>query len=187
MHGLRQELIDSQATQLGLVPEKLLLPDMPDNATYERLMGRKLLALKKQGFQISVFGDIFLEGLRQYRENQLDGSGINAVFPLWKKNTAEIAHDFINKGFQAVVISADEKYFGPETLGVEYDADFVAGLPAGVDPCGENGEFHTFVYDGPLFNNPVKFKEGEVVRKTYPSPMGEDSVLGFWLLDLLPA
>ena len=187
MHGLRHELISKQAAALGLEIEKVFLPDMPNNAIYENLMGNKLLELKKQGFENSVFGDIFLEDIRQFREKQMARLNMQAAFPLWKKNTAQIADSFIESGFRAVVISTSDKYFGKEVVGAAYDNDFISSLPGGVDPCGENGEFHTFVYDGPGFKNPVKFLRGKVEQKFYPSPENKGRQIGFRLLELLPA
>lgn len=187
MHGLRHELTSNQAAALGLEIEKVFLPEMPDNATYEKLMGNKFQELKTQGFEISVFGDIFLEDIRQYREKQMARAGLQTGFPLWNKNTNEIAKDFIESGFRAVIIATGDEYFGPETIGVEYDEQFISGLPYGVDPCGENGEFHTFVYDGPGFKVPVKFLKSKVVRKSYASPVDPGRRTGFRFMELLPA
>lgn len=185
MHGLRQELIAKQATELGLEIEMVHLPDMPDNATYERLMGRKYLELTEQGFGISIFGDIFLEDLRQYREKQMKELNLKAVFPLWQKNTAEIADEFIRSGFRAVVISTGDQHFGPEVVGAAYDYNFISNLPYGVDPCGENGEFHTFVHDGPGFKNPVDFVKGKTMVTSYPPLDGSESRMSFRFMELL--
>lgn len=187
MHELRHELIDKQAAALGLEIEKVFLPDMPNNATYENLMKKKFLELKKQGFGISVYGDIFLEDIRQFREKQMASLNMHTAFPLWKKNTAQIADSFIKSGFRAVVISASNDFFGKEVVGAKYDKNFISNLPVGVDPCGENGEFHTFVYDGPGFKTPVKFVKGKVEQKFYPSPANRGRQIGFRFLDLLPA
>ncbi len=186
MHGIRRELIENQASQLGLNLEKVYLPNMPDNATYEKTMTLKFRNLKKEGISISIFGDIFLEDLRKYREKQLANTGIEAEFPLWKRDTVEIAREFIASGFRAVIISANEKYFNPQILGAEYNEEFLSALPREVDPCGENGEFHTFVYDGPGFKNAVKFSKGTVVSKYYASPDGGEGSIRFSFLDLIP-
>lgn len=185
MHGIRSRLIEKQAEASQLRNELVLLPDMPDNQTWENRMAEKLFELKKQGFETSVFGDIFLEDLRQYRETQLARTGMKAVFPLWKMDTRSLALDFAAKGFKAVVVAANDKYFGKAIMGAEFNRSFIDSLPSGVDPCGENGEFHTFVYDGPVFRNAVGFKWGEIVHRRYPDPSGGNKETGFWFVDLL--
>lgn len=185
MHGVRSRLIEKQAEATGLKTETVLIPDMPDNQTWENRMAEKLFELKKEGFEISVFGDIFLEDLRKYRETQMARTGMNAMFPLWKMDTRSLALDFADKGFKAVIVAADDKYFGKDIMGAEFNRAFIHSLPSGVDPCGENGEFHTFVYDGPVFGNAVGFKTGEIVHRNYPDPSGGNNKTGFWFVDLL--
>ena len=128
------------------------------------------------GIKSVGFGDIFLEDLRAYRENNLAKSGLGAVFPLWGKNSSYLARSFIESGFKAVVTCIDSRRLGSEFCGREYDADFLADLPGDVDCCGENGEFHTFVYDAPFFQEAIPFEKGEIIlRDKY-----------FFLCDLLP-
>ena len=186
MHGVREKLIDLQAQLLGLSVEKVYLPESPDNATYEKILANKYDQLKNEGFQQSIFGDIFLEDLRQFREKQMKRVGLKAVFPLWKMNTALLSRQFLADGFKAIIVAADAKLFGKADLGKIYDKRFISELPNDVDPCGENGEFHTVVFDGPGFDSRLDFVTGETVKKYYPSPNGGKENLGFWFLNLLP-
>ena len=130
-------------------------------------MNQHVQQLKNEGYTHAVFGDIFLEDLKQYREKQLLTHGIQAVFPLWRQDTRSLIMEFIESGFKAITVSVSEKKLGEEFLGRVLDEQFLADLPEGVDPCGENGEFHTFVFDGPIFKDPVSFSVGEKVLKTY--------------------
>ncbi len=130
----------------------------------------KLKALKEEGFTGAVFGDIFLEDLKQYRETQLATIGFKAIFPLWKRNTAELMHEFIDLGFKTIVVCTKAEVLDENFVGRVIDKDFLKDIPAHVDPCGENGEFHTFVYDGPIFQKPVEFTIGEKVYREYVAP-----------------
>ena len=118
---------------------------------------------KADGIQTVIFGDIFLEDVRKYRERLLSRVGVKAVFPLWKRNTRELARTFISLGFKAVITVVDSKFLSSDFAGQEFDDQFLRDLPANVDPCGENGEFHSFVYDGPIFHQSVAFAKGETV------------------------
>jgi uncharacterized protein (TIGR00290 family) len=184
MHGIRQELIEKQADKLGLKLEKVFLPNNADNITYESLMTEKYKLLKSEGFLHSVFGDIFLEDIRQYRESFMDKLNMTAVFPLWKQNTEKLALQFIHHGFKAIIISANEKYFSESALGREYNTAFLDNLPKEVDHCGERGEFHTFVFDGPVFSQRLQFETGKTTRKVYPSQKGITDEIGLWFLEL---
>ena len=167
MHGVRTELLDRQAAALGLPCRKLFLPEMPSMAAYETLMTSTMQELKSAGATASIFGDIFLEDLRQYRENKLAEMDLQAVFPLWGVPTTELIREFIGLGFKTITTCVSEKYLDRSFVGRVIDEDFLRDLPANVDPCGENGEFHTFVFDGPLFSQPIPFEKGEIVYRKY--------------------
>jgi uncharacterized protein (TIGR00290 family) len=181
MHGLREDIISLQAASIGLEIEKILLPDAPSNAEYEIIMSKQWEKLAEQGISVSVFGDIYLDDIREYRDKQVAAMDIENVFPLWKADTPELIRRFLELGFRAVVVAADSKYFGSDILGQELTPSFIEKLPGGVDPCGENGEFHTFVFDGPVFKYPVEFSTGEATKKSFGS--NENS---FLFLDLKP-
>ncbi len=197
MHGVRRELLHLQAKAIGLPVKEILLPEMPDMATYDRVMKENLEQLQLDGVQCSIFGDIFLEDLRKYREDRLAEAGLIGHFPLWKKDTTALIHEFIDLGFKTVVVCAKSELLSDEFVGRVIDRDFLKDLPKQVDPCGENGEFHTFVYDGPIFKEPVAFELGEKVFKTYIAPKGKEDTCfssdkapqpqaGFHYIDLLP-
>lgn len=204
MHGVRVDLLEAQATALGIPLLKMELPEMPSMAIYEQQMNDTLQDLKKQGVQASIFGDIFLEDLRQYRENKLASVGLKGVFPLWNIPTHKLIREFLDLGFKTITTCVNAQYLNDSFVGRIIDEDFLKDLPSNVDPCGENGEFHTFVFDGPLFQAPILFERGEVVYRTYnaPSAKEEDSEdytcgrqeaeaskpptdYGFWYCDLL--
>ncbi|GAB6876409.1 Dph6-related ATP pyrophosphatase [Thermaerobacter litoralis] len=176
IHGVRQALVEAQARSLGLPLWWVPLPDPCTNAEYEARMARALEHLAARGIATVAFGDLFLADIRAYRETQLARAGMAALFPLWGKDTRELARQVVGAGVRAVVVAVDPRHLGPEWLGRPYDEAFLAALPAGVDPCGERGEFHTFVYDGPGFAAPVGFRAGPRVERN-----------GFWYLDLIPA
>ena len=163
MHGIRSLLLERQAAALGLPLEKVYITRDGGTAQYEERMKRSLVHHREKGVEAVVFGDIFLEDLRRYREERLHEAGMEAVFPLWGRDTRSLAASFIDRGFRAVVTCVDGNALGRELAGRQYDRQFVAGLPAGVDPCGENGEFHSFVYDGPLFKAPIAHTVGATV------------------------
>jgi uncharacterized protein (TIGR00290 family) len=163
MHGVRIELVEQQAVSIGLPLEKVYIPKDSSNESYETVMRDALLRYKAKGITSVAFGDLFLEDLKEYREKKLAEVGMTAVFPLWKQGTTELARSFIKQGFRAVITCVDSQMLGKEFSGRLYDEQFLADLPLYVDPCGENGEFHSFVFDGPLFSSPVRFEKGEVV------------------------
>lgn len=195
MHGLRKELLIKQAESIG-IPLKLI--EMKGNVSmteYNALITEAVTQLKSINYTHSIFGDIFLEDLRKYREDQLGKIGIEAVFPLWKKDTKHLITDFIDLGFKAITVCVNAKVLGKEFCGRVVDMEFVDSLPPNVDPCGENGEFHTFVYDGPNFENPINFEVGDIVEKKYtPSKTDNDCFkdkteswdTAFWYCDLIP-
>jgi len=165
MHGVRCTLLEAQAESIGLPLEKVFITKDASHQSYEDAMRETLLYYRKKGVGSVVFGDIFLEDVRAYRQKNLAGVGMEALFPLWKKDTQELADAFIKEGFKAVVTCVDTKLLDGSFAGREYDEDFVSALPAGVDPCGENGEFHSFVYAGPIFKKSIAITRGEIVLR----------------------
>lgn len=188
MHGLRNELLLQQAHEIGLPLETIEMGEMPTMEAYDEIMNAAMIDLKSKGYTHAAFGDIFLEDLKAYREKQHAQAGVELVFPLWKKDTQKLIHQFIDLGFKSVVINVKNTLLGEEYVGRVIDKEFIASLPDNVDPCGENGEFHTFCFDGPIFKNPVNFKLGPKVLKSYPNPeqKAEVAELDFWYVDLLP-
>ena len=189
MHGVSVSLLEKQAESLGFPLIKLELPKAPSMEEYQELMNSTMNKIKSHGVTHSIFGDIFLEDLRKYREEQLQCIGMKGVFPLWNRNTTELIHEFLDLGFKTIVTCVNETYLDKIFAGRIIDADFIKDLPKNVDPCGENGEFHTFTFDGPIFKNPIDFEIGEVVKKTYPKPKSgeseEEKEYIFWFCDLI--
>jgi uncharacterized protein (TIGR00290 family) len=175
MHGVRRVLLERQAASIGLPLHAVLIPPHCVNATYETRMKQALAQHLALGVQRVAFGDIFLEDLRVYRERNLARMGMEALFPIWKRDTHELARDFLRLRFQAMAVCVDPRVLDSSFAGRVLDESFFADLPPGVDPCGENGEFHTFVFDGPVFRTPVRFVRGEKVLRD-----------GFCFCDLLP-
>ncbi|WP_187261980.1 Dph6-related ATP pyrophosphatase [Pontibacter beigongshangensis] len=189
MHGVRQELLEQQALQIGLPLQQMLLPDNTGMEAYNHLMATTMQQLQQEGISHAIFGDINLQDLRDYREQQLAKVGLKAVFPLWEQPTDELVREFIALGFKAVVVSVNARLLNASFAGRLLDESFLDDLPAGVDPCGENGEFHSFVFDGPIFKAPVNYSLGERVLKQYGVSADETAGYdtGFWFQDLLPA
>jgi len=166
MHGVRKELLEKQANSIGIPLITISLPKNISNEEYEEVMYREMLDFKCHRVYHVVFGDIFLEDIREYREKNLSKIGMKAIFPLWKKkDTKELAREFIDLGFKAIITVVDSNFLDKSYVGNMFDKEFIDSLPLDVDPCGENGEFHTFVFDGPIFFNPVKFQTGEIVLR----------------------
>lgn len=184
MHGLREEVLKRQAAAIGLPLEIAYLPKDDSHKAYNQLMRERMTQLLEDGFEYAAYGDILLEDLRAYREKQLSEIGMQVHFPLWQKNTRELLLEFIEKGFKAIVVAASDSYFNDSDLGREIDRDFLSQLPKEVDPCGENGEFHTFCYDGPIFKHEVAFKFAERVVKSYSNPQGGED-LQFHFIDII--
>lgn len=176
MHGVRRELIERQALALDLPLELVFIPKNCTNEEYEKRMGEKMICYKNKGVEKVAFGDIFLEDVREYRERNLARVGMRGVFPIWGKASRELAESFIEMGFKAVTTCVDGMVLTMDFVGREFDREFISSLPPESDPSGENGEFHTFVYDGPIFKEKVEFKRGEIVLR-------EDR---FYFCDLLP-
>ncbi|WP_298529366.1 diphthine--ammonia ligase [uncultured Christiangramia sp.] len=174
MHGVRRELLIEQAHCMGMDLQIIELPANAGMETYNQKMAEATKLLKSEDYSHAIFGDIFLEDLRTYREEQLQKANIQAVFPLWKLNTKELLQQFIDLNFKAIVVCTNSKVLDDFFCGRLIDKEFVTDLPENVDPCGENGEFHTFVYDGPIFEKPVEFEVGEKVKRSYTSTEDED-------------
>lgn len=198
MHGVRVELLDQQAKSMGIPLTKMMIPEMPTMEVYENVMRTTLTYLKEQGVTHSIFGDIFLEDLRLYRENKLKEIGFEGEFPLWKEDTKALIEEFLSLGFKTIVTCVNEKFLDKSFVGRIIDQQFIADLPDNVDVCGENGEFHTFTFDGPIFSDPIAFEIGEIVHRKYEKPKGTStsntacdtddnpSEFGFWYCDLIP-
>lgn len=189
MHGVHVSLLEKQAENIGIPLIKMELPKEPSMEEYREIMSKTMSDIQSLGISQSVFGDIFLEDLRKYREDQLNLIGMEAIFPLWKQDTSDLIHEFLDLGFKTIVTCVNETYLDKIFAGRIIDKDFIQDLPENVDPCGENGEFHTFTFDGPIFKNPVSFEIGETVKKAYPKPKtgpeDEDDEYVFWFCDLI--
>ena len=175
MHGVRRELLLQQAESIGLPLHEVRIPPQCVNPIYEARMEQALRLFYDQGVRKVAFGDIFLEDLRAYREKNLARIGMAALFPIWKRDTRELIRHFQVQRFRAIAVCVDPKVLGASFAGHELDDSFSRDLPSNADPCGENGEFHTFVFDGPIFRWPVSVRTGEVVHRD-----------GFVFCDLLP-
>ncbi|PUZ28858.1 diphthine--ammonia ligase [Chitinophaga parva] len=167
MHGLSEALLDAQAARVGIPLRKAWLPEQAGLEDYNAIMGQEMAFMRDQGISTSIFGDIFLEDLKQYRERQLEQVGMEGVFPLWKRDSRALVEAMIADGFKAVVVCVNADLLPAHFTGRVIDAAFLADLPEGVDPCGENGEFHSFVVDGPLFSSPVPYRVGQVEERSY--------------------
>ena len=192
MHGVREELLDNQVKSIGIPLLKVRVTE-GTNDEYEEHMKTVLLKAKLEGIHTVIFGDIFLEDLRIYREANLAKVGMKGIFPLWKMDTTNLIHDFIQQQFKAVICCANDGYLGEEWVGRDIDKLCIEQLPATVDPCGENGEYHTFCYDGPLLKKGINFTVGEKVYKALETKPDNACALpsnittkGFWFCDLLP-
>ncbi len=165
MHGVREDLLDAQAESIGLPLHKIKLSERPSNEEYEQKMRAALESFQAQGIRHVAFGDLFLEDIRQYRIEHLRQTGMDCLFPLWHKPTDKLAREFTALGFKAVLCCVDGRALAAEFAGREYDDALLHDLPAGVDPCGEHGEFHTFVYAGPVFRHAIHFTRGARVNR----------------------
>lgn len=175
MHGVRSELVRAQAEAVGLELVEIGIPAACSNETYEARMAAALNTPPLDAASTIAFADLFLEDIRVYREERLVGIGREAIFPVWGRDTAMLAREFIAAGFEAVLVCVDPGQLNASFVGRPFDEALLADLPAGVDPCGENGEFHTFVHAGPIFDRPIGFEPGEAVMRG-----------GFAFQDLLP-
>ncbi len=176
MHGVRIELVRAQAEAAGVPLVEVGIPASCSNAVYERRMAEALAAPPLAEVRTMAFADLFLADIRAYREEKLAGARWSAEFPLWGRDTGALAKEFVEAGFEAVLVCVDPAQLDPSFVGRSYDLSLLADLPAGVDPCGENGEFHTFVHAGPVFSTPIAVERGEAVMRD-----------GFAFQDLVPA
>lgn len=175
MHAVRTTLLQQQAESAGLPLRLVRLPFPCSNEVYEERMGAFIATAQADGIEAIAFGDLYLTDVRQYRERMMEGTGIAPLFPLWGQPTTELAREMIAGGLRAQITCLDPRCLPESLAGQEYNRDFLDALPAGVDPCGENGEFHSFAFDGPMFSHPVEFTVGETVERD-----------GFIFTDLLP-
>jgi uncharacterized protein (TIGR00290 family) len=176
MHAVRRSLAEAQAARLSLPLWPVELPWPCSNPVYEECMGRLCERAVAGGITAVAFGDLFLQDIRDYREKQSRGTGLVPIFPLWQIPTGQLAHEIIEEGLKARITCVDPSKMDRSAAGRDYDREFLASLPDSVDPCGENGEFHTFVYDGPLFSRPIDISPGEIVDRD-----------GFIFADLQPS
>ncbi|MGA3052418.1 MAG: diphthine--ammonia ligase [Chitinispirillaceae bacterium] len=165
MHGVRRELLEKQAESIGFPLEKVIISKKSSNEEYEEKIKEILLRYKNEGVSAVAFGDIFLEDLKKYREENLAKIGLKGIFPLWKQNSYILAKKFIDLNFKAIITCVDGAQLDQSFCGREFDDSFLSQLPKDVDPCGENGEFHSFVYAGPIFREKICFDKGEIVRR----------------------
>jgi uncharacterized protein (TIGR00290 family) len=176
IHGVRRELLERQAAEIGLPLRTVLIPTECTNEIYEERLASILREIKAEGVHHVAFGDLYLADIRAYREKQMAAAGLEPIFPVWGLDTTDLAHDLIRLGFQAVLVCVDTDILDPVFAGRAYDEDLLRDLPADVDLCGENGEFHTFVHAGPIFREPVAIKLGRVEGRGR-----------FWFRDVEPA
>lgn len=167
MHGIQKDMLVKQVEKIGFPLKIIYLPEEISMDEYDNLMTENLQNFKNSGVENSVFGDIFLEDLKNYRVEQLSKLNIKGVFPLWKKNTTELIREFLDLGFKTRVCSINKSLLSSDFLGVDIDDYFLKNLPQNIDCCGENGEFHTFIYDGPIFKEKFKIKNGKKIIQSY--------------------
>lgn len=176
VHGVRRELLHRQARALALPLHEVFISPAPTNEEYESQMKEALALYFKRGVRQVVFGDLFLEDIRRYRERMLREIDMQPLFPIWQRDTSELIREFMQSGFRAITTCVNAERLNSSMVGRLIDQDFLARLPEGVDPCGENGEFHSFVFDGPLFSEEIKFTVGETALRD-----------GHYFCDLIPA
>lgn len=175
MHGVRRVLLEKQAASLGLPLHQLLISKGATNEEYEAKMAEAFGVYREKGIDSIIFGDLFLEDIKSYRDQFLGRHNMKGIYPVWQRDTTEFIREFIRLGFKAILTCVDLKALDQSFAGKIIDEEFLSSLPTHVDPCGENGEFHTFVFDGPGFSEAIKFSVGETVSRD-----------GFWFCDLLP-
>jgi uncharacterized protein (TIGR00290 family) len=176
MHSIRRILLEQQVYSMGYPLEQVSFSKSSSNDEYATKMQEILSRYQKRGVSSVIFGDIFLKEVRNYRENNLLKIGMKGIFPLWKRDTAELAHTFLDLGFKAIITSVDSKVLDKDFAGRFFDERFLSELPSSVDPCGENGEFHSFVYDGPIFQKRILYTIGDVALRDN----------GYYYCDLIP-
>ena len=165
VHGVRRELLIKQADSLGIDLNVIYIPKNCTNKQYESSIESALVNFRKNGINMVLFGDIYLEDVKIYRDKFLDKLSMRAIYPLWLRDSNELANDFIESGFRAITTCVDSTQLGKEFAGMEYNNEFLRNLPHDCDPCGENGEFHTFVYEGPIFKNKIEVNKGKTIMR----------------------
>lgn len=186
MHGIREALLERQAAATGIPLVKMWVPNEPTNTAYEQVLINTYRQLKSDGIDLVIFGDIFLEDLRSYREKLLDDCGLEGYFPLWQQPTQALLSDFVTDGFKAVTCCISTAYLDETWLNRQLDETFIKTLPITVDPCGENGEFHTFCYAGPVFQSEIHYSAGQ--KRFHPLKLKtsySNELTGFWYIDLV--
>jgi uncharacterized protein (TIGR00290 family) len=163
MHGVRRKLLERQAKSIKMPLRVIRLPKDVSMEKYESIMRQEMNRFKSKDINNVIFGDIFLEDVRKYRETNLSKIGMNALFPLWDKSSQVLAKEFLDLGFKAIITCVDSTYLDGSFIGRMFNEQFLSSIPSNVDPCGENGEFHTFVFDGPIFSRMVQFKKAEIM------------------------
>lgn len=172
MHDVRRQLLEAQAQSIGIQLQTLELPLQPAMGVYEAAMREKVALMKAAGCTHAIFGDIFLEDLRRYREEKLESMDLTCIFPLWKIPSAVLMQEFLEKGFKAIVVCVNTRWLDKSFCGRIIDETFLQDLPADVDPCGENGEYHSFVFEGPIFSYPIPYEKGGIEFREYKGPEG---------------
>jgi len=194
MHGVRVELLKTQAESIGIPLYEVRLPEMPGMKEYDAIMKNTMERFRAEGITHAIFGDIFLEDLKNYRDARLAEAGMTGIYPLWKRDTTELINEFFSLGFETVIACTQERL--ERIVGKEISPELIMSLPDDVDVCGENGEFHTFAFKGPIFKKEIAYRLGEKVFKQYAAPKDQDDTcfssapqkpVGFWYCDLLPA
>jgi uncharacterized protein (TIGR00290 family) len=193
MHGVRTELLIKQAESIGIPLYQVRLPEMPGMAEYDAVMRKTMEHFRAEGITHAIFGDIFLQDLKDYRDARLAEAGMTGIYPLWKKDTNELIHEFLDLGFGTVIACTQERL--ERIVGKEISEELILSLPDDVDVCGENGEFHTFAFKGPIFKKEIAYQTGEKVFREYAAPKNSNDTCfspapekpaGFWYCDLLP-
>lgn len=193
MHGVRVELLEKQAESIGIPLYQVRLPEMPGMKEYDAIMKSTMEHFSAEGITHAIFGDIFLEDLKNYRDARLAEVGMTGIYPLWKRDTTELINEFLDLGFETVIACTQERL--ERIVGKEITPELIMSLPEDVDVCGENGEFHTFAFKGPIFKKEIAYRLGEKVFKQYAAPKDQDDTCfssappkpaGFWYCDLLP-
>lgn len=194
MHGVRSELLIRQANSIGISLYQIRLPDTPGMTAYNEEMAKHMRKFKEEGITHAIYGDILLEDLKKYREDRLAEAGLQGIFPLWQRDTKELIAEFLDLGFETIIVCTQDRI--NSFVGKVIDWDLLSSLPEGVDICGENGEYHTFVFKGPVFEKPIGFEIGEKVYMEFAKPKDindtcflkqavESKKDGYWYIDLL--
>ncbi|UKT65531.1 adenine nucleotide alpha hydrolase [Pedobacter mucosus] len=193
MHGIRESLLIKQVKSIGIPLHQIRLPEMPNMETYDDEMRKHLLKFRNEGITHAIYGDIFLEDLKTYREERLAEVGLTGIFPLWNRNTHDVINEFLQLNYKTIIVCAQHNL--KSFCGKVITKDLVDKFPLTIDPCGENGEFHTFAFEGPIFNKEIAFDLGDKVFRSYNAPKKLDNedeetdsnfnVMGFWYIDLL--